>query len=45
MPFLEATIFEHEHERKASCEGGPVLDDDQGLKPLAESFRPFGTRH
>jgi hypothetical protein len=27
----------------APCEGGPVLDGYQGLKPITESLRPFGT--
>ena len=33
-----------EYENEAPCEGGHFLDMFQGLKPLAHSLGPFGTK-
>src|SRR5260370_25873806 len=41
-PSLRAAGFEDEDENEAPCEGSRDLDGYQGLKPLAESFHPFG---
>ena len=46
-PSLRVAGFEDEdddeYENEAPCEGGRALLANQGLKPLAESLRPFGT--
>ena len=46
-PLLRVASFEDEDddedEDEAPCEGGGVFDRYLGLKPQAESLRPFGT--